>query len=187
MIYILVITLLVEIIFIYSKKLQTKKKMLIAIYAVVITVILYVIIIVLLWNSSTDRREDIQHVNEYKEQNFKSIFFNNQFNKKVYVIINFEYTKNEIQQNNLNIIDFYNKTDSILLQPNEVNSIFLPIYNNTAIRFPLKFKVIVKDSLLKVIKSYNEELFFKESKTEPKIEKGEEKYKADKWELDLKK
>ena len=66
-------------------------------------------------------------------------------------------------------------------------SVFLPIYNNTAIRFPIKFKVIVKDSIFNVIKNYDEELFFKESKTEPKIEKVQEKYKAEKWELDLKK
>ncbi|MEZ0128543.1 hypothetical protein AB9T88_01500 [Flavobacterium sp. LBUM151] len=162
-------------------------KVLTIVIAIIITVILYVVFIAVFWNSSKDKREDNQYVNEYQEQNFKSIFFNNKFNEKVYVIINFEYTKDEINQNNLKIIDYYNKKDSILLQPNEKYSVFLPIYNNAAVRFPIKFKVIVKDSIFNVIKNYDEELFFKESKTKPKIEKVQEKYKAAKWELDLKK
>ena len=186
MIYTLLIILLLEIIFIYLKKWQTKRKILIAICTVIITVIIYVVLLAVLWNSSTDKREDIQQVNEYKVQNFKTILFNNQFNKKVYVIINFEYTKDEIKNNNLKIVDFYNKTDSILLKPNEKNSIFLPVYNNTFARFPINFKVTIKDSVSKVIKSYDEELFYKESKSEPKIEKVQEKYKADEWELIIK-
>jgi hypothetical protein len=105
----------------------------------------------------------------------------------VYIIINFEYTKDEIEHDNLKIIEFYNKTDSILLNPNEKYRIFLPIYKGDTAKFPIRFKVAVKDSVLNAVKNYDEELFFKESETEPKIEKIQEKYKADKWELDLKK
>ena len=187
MIYILLIVLMLEIIFIYFKKWQIKKKIIVTIYLVIITIILYVALIVVFWNSSTDIREDNQYINEYQEKNFKSIFFNNRFNKKVYIIINFEYTKDEIEHDNLKIIEFYNKTDSILLNPNEKYRIFLPIYKGDTAKFPIRFKVVVKDSVLNAVKNYDEELFFKESETEPKIEKIQEKYKADKWELDLKK
>jgi len=90
MIYTLLIILLLEIIFIYFQKRQTKRKILITIFALIITVIVYIALIVLFWNSPTDKREEIQLANEYQEQNFKTILFNNQLNKKVYVIVNFE-------------------------------------------------------------------------------------------------
>lgn len=186
MIYTLLIILLLEIIFIYFQKRQTKRKILITIFALIITVIVYIALIVLFWNSSTDKREEIQLANEYQEQNFKTILFNNQLNKKVYVIVNFEYTKDEVQKGNLKIVDYYNKTDSILLKPNENTNVFLPVYNNSIARFPINFQIILKDSAFNVIKKYDEELFYKDSKTEPKIEKTEEKYKADKWELVIK-
>ena len=161
-----------------------KKKVLITVIFLIISSIIYVLFFQSLWNSSS-YDEETKQTQEYIYTNLKKIKFINTKNEVIDVSMNFEYSKQEIKERNLHIVDYYNKESLIRLQPNSDFIVVLPISTGDKLKFPDKFSVTLKDSVKKNIKQYDTDSFFENVVSKPVIENNQEKYNAKEWILNI--
>lgn len=91
----------------------------------------------------------------------KIINIYNNTKKLIDVKINFKYTKDEIKKYKIENINL--KKDTIFyVNKGNGGNFMLPIpYKNSVIKFPKSFSIQIKDSVGKIIETYNKEEFFK--------------------------
>lgn len=161
-IYILIIFfIIVFIIFISKNKWSLSRKVYVSLLCLIISFLILCSLFVYSWNSSISPREEASRTQEYVENTLKKILLINKKQEKVYGEINFEYSKYEINTNNYDIIDYYNKKSLFIINPNSQYSITLPIKANNSFNFPEKLSLIIRDSTQNIIKNYTREEFLK--------------------------
>jgi hypothetical protein len=186
MMYFFLFFILVGFIFIpfFLKEWKLKNKLITSIGFMTISLLAGSLIFVLLWNSSKDSRAEKHFEQEYQENTFKKIYFKNNLKKTILIIINFEYSENEIKNNNLRIVDYYNKKDSLLLDGGQEAFRIIPIFQSDTIQFPSNFSIQIKDSLGKVLKKYGKNEFL--NSVEKSKYKNDIECKEEGWTLIIK-
>ncbi|MEC5395895.1 hypothetical protein [Bergeyella sp. RCAD1439] len=140
-----------------------------------------IILFISLWNTSSYREEALL-TQEYINTHLKKIQIVNETNDSIKVIIDFEYSDKEIEKRKdvmENIADYFNKKSLVYIEPFSDMTIILPIKINEKIRFPKNFKIKLDNSNKSI--TYNEEIFFNNVVSKPRIESNKEKYKANEW------
>lgn len=179
-IFIILVILLASI-----SKWNFKKKMLVLLLFFFVSLFTYTLLFYLLWNSSS-HNEGIKQAQEFVYTNLKKITIINIKNEVIDCSVNFEYSKSEIKNKDLQIVDYYNKQSIVRLEPKAEFTITLPILKNEKLNFPDNFFITLKDSSKRIIKKYDEKDFFKNAISKPVIKSEIEKYKAEEWVLELK-
>ena len=158
-------------IFFTKKKWSLLKKTLVFLGCQIISFCILCGLFFYLWNSSDSPREEGIRAKEYFETTLKKIILINEKNEKIFGEIYFEYSQDEIDLNQYNIVNYYNKKTSFILNSKSRNFIILPIRVNDSIQFPNKFTLTIRDSLQNIIATYKRNDFFKSiSKTSEQIE-----------------
>jgi len=178
----LIIFIVIIVTLIFKSNWKLRKKIISTLLFIILFVIGMSLLFVFLWNSSK-----LPHETEVEkmELNLKTINLYNAKNEKLDISVDFEYSKEEILEKKLKIIDYYNTQSVFFLNPKSEFLITLPIPIDEKILFPKKFSIVIKDSLRNIIKKYDQKTFFENAKSEPMIKNKGENYKAKKWSLIL--
>lgn len=94
------------------------------------------------------------------EESFKSIDFQNQGTHRLTVIVNFKYSKVELAGDS-SLDNEFNLIDTLNLAAGGYETITTPIFNGKKIKFPSGFKITIADSLGRIRKVYDKNLFLK--------------------------
>jgi len=176
-----ILPLIIGFIFIVIKIFKSNQILILKLLFYFMSIIGFYFTITLLIASFWEQGRDIQPVE--KSDDTKEINFFNKTNQTINVIVDFEYSKNEIVK--LSRINFkYNKKEVVLNLKKEESKYFqTPILSiDSKAPFPKNFNIKITDSTNKIIKAYNKDEFFNNIVTINKSRKDRE-YVQNNWVL----
>jgi hypothetical protein len=182
-----ILPLIVGFIFAMVKIFQSKINLIVKLTLSFISLIIFLLTFSLSissgWESGRQPREAVIKLENYP----KSIYFFNEMNQSINIIVNFKYSKEEmLKYSKINL--GYNKIDTIhSLRKGENKYRQIPILEiDTITKFPKNFNIIITDSAYNIIKTYNKIKFYKNIESPRYKDSKDEECRATSWDLKIK-
>jgi hypothetical protein len=166
---------------IFKSKQNLMLKLLFCLISLAAFYIIFLFLMSTIWeNGRKPKLED-----EGFELPIKSIYFINDKNEPIRIILDFKYTEKENIKSNINLQ--YNKIDTIYLDKLKSIGSQTPIlFKDTIIKFPQKFSIRIIDSTGNIVKTYNKEDFFNSIEKSKYTNRNDIESKQTSWTLKIK-
>jgi hypothetical protein len=168
---------------IFQSKMNLIVKLMLSFILLIIFLIAFSLSIASGWESGRQPRKAAIKLDNYP----KSMYFFNEMNQSINIIVNFKYSKEEIlKYSKINL--GYNKIDTIhSLRKGENKYCQIPILAiDTITKFPENFNIIITDSVGNIIKKYNKIEFLKNIENRKYKDIKDEECRATSWDLKIK-